>query len=251
MTTFSDAQQQSQPAIILVNPQMGENIGMVARAMWNCGLTDLRLVAPRDGWPNPAAVDTSAGAVNVIENARVYEKTEDAIADLNVVYATTGRPRGMTHNVVTPVQSAIDMHTTVNSGGHVGVLFGAERTGLENHEVSLASHIIEVPLNDAYKSLNLAQAVLIVAYEWFQRGDDTPSRVLSTNETEPATMAEVDFFVDKLVNELQGRNFFRTDEMQPIVHRNIRNMFNRGELTKQEVKTLHGIVKSLTNGNRI
>ena len=246
MSTFTEAQQMPQPAIILVHPQMGENIGMVARAMWNCGLTDLRLVAPRDGWPNPAAVDTSAGAVDVIENARVFENTEDAIADLNSVYATTGRPRGMTHHVVTATQSADEMHTAIGQGQKVGVLFGAERTGLENHHVSLATHIIEIPLNDVYKSLNLAQAVLIVAYEWFQRGDNTAPRVLHTNDTEPATMAEVDFFVGKLVGELRDRDFFRAAELEPIVHRNIRNMFNRSTLTKQEVKTLHGIVKNLT-----
>ena len=218
---------------------------MVARAMWNCGLTDLRLVSPRDGWPNPSAVDTSAGAVEVIENVTVYETTQDAIADLNTVYATTGRPRGMTHNIVTPVQSAREMHENIGQGGTVGVLFGGERSGLDNDDVSLATSIIEVPLNDSYKSLNLAQAVLLVAYEWFQLGSDAPAKVLSCNETEPATMEQVDFFVEKLVTELRNGGFFRTDEMEPTVHRNIRNMFNRGQLTKQEVNTLHGIVKCL------
>ena len=245
MPTFTHAQQIPQPAIILVGPQMGENIGMVARAMWNCGLTDLRLVAPRDGWPNPAAVDTSAGAVDVIDNARLFDNTESAIADLHTVYATTGRPRGMTHHVVTAKQSAHEMHTAIAQGKNVGVLFGAERTGLENHHVSLATHIIEIPLNDVYKSLNLAQAVLVVAYEWFQYGDKTAERIFATGDTEPATMAEVDFFVDKLMAELQGRDFFRAPELEPIVHRNIRNMFNRSTLTKQEVKTLHGIIKTL------
>ena len=159
--SFVQAQQTSQPAIILVNPQMGENIGMVARAMWNCGLTDLRLVSPRDGWPNASAVATSAGAVQVIDCAKIYETTTDAISDLNLVYATTSRPRGMVHPVVTPAQSAKDMRQSITQRNQsVGVLFGGERAGLNNDDVALCNTIIEVPLNPVYKSLNLAQAVL-------------------------------------------------------------------------------------------
>lgn len=242
-----------QPAIILVHPQMGENIGMVARAMWNCGLTDLRLVAPRDGWPNPSAVAPSAGATHVVENATVYETTAHAIADLNTVYATTARPRGMDIKTQSPNQSARHMVNTMAQGGTVGVLFGGERAGLGNDDVALAHTIIEVPLNPTYKSLNLSQAVLLVAYEWFQCVQQTAPNSSSfpnvstpeNTENPPATAGEVDYLVDRLTAELQQGGFFRTAEMEPTVTRNIRNLFNRADLRKQDINTLHGIIKCL------
>lgn len=246
---FAHAQSQPQPAVVLVHPQMGENIGMVARAMWNCGLTDLRLVAPRDGWPNPSAVAPSAGAVQVIESAKTYATTADAIADLHRVYATTARPRGMNQPVLTPAQWAETMPALHRQNHRVGVLFGGERAGLSNDDVALCNAVIEVPLNPAYKALNLAQAVLVLAYEWFQAtaplNGEADSPANKSSDDPMATASEVDFLLQTLNSHLHQGGFFRTPQMEPTVTRNIRTLFNRAHLSKQDVNTLHGIIKCL------
>ncbi len=234
-----------QPAIILVDPQMGENIGMVARAMLNCGLTDLRIVRPRDGWPSQPAIDNSAGAVEVIDTARLYDTTKDATADLQFVLATTGRAREMVTKVFTPDFAAQEMHQRINDGVRTGVLFGGERSGLVNEDVALADAVISVPLNPDFKSLNLAQAVLLVAHHWFLLGDQTPKQVLEMNDSSPATLAELGFFIDALENELVDGGFFKSPNMKPVVMRNLRNLFQRAELTQQEIRTLHGITKAI------
>ena len=166
--------QNRQPAIILVAPQLGENIGAVARAMLNCGLTDLRLVNPRDGWPNPAAEAMASGAVVVLEQARVFDTVEAAIADLQAVYATTARGRDMLKPVVTPRQAVTEIHQHSQIGQRCGILFGPERAGLSNEDLVYADAALMVPLHPGFSSLNLAQAVLLVAYEWFQAQDNTP-----------------------------------------------------------------------------
>src|SRR6266446_10813523 len=155
------------PAIVLVNPQLGENIGTATRAMFNCGLTDLRLVAPRDGWPSDKARSAASGADSVIDAARLFDTVEAALGDLQRVYATTARDRFMVKRVVTPRQAAGEMRRFVAAGEGCGILFGPERAGLVNDHVSLADTVISVPLNPAFSSLNLAQAVLLVGYEWF------------------------------------------------------------------------------------
>lgn len=235
----------SQPTIILVDPQLGENIGMVARAMLNCGLTDLRIVRPRDGWPSQAAVDASAGAVEVIDGVRLFETTQAAIDDLNYVYATTGRLRGMVTEIVTPRTAAEDLHAQISDDRQCGILFGGERSGLTNDDVALADAVIEVPLNPAFKSLNLAQAVLLVSYEWMMAGDQTPDRQLVTNESGPATSADIDNFMVRLTEGLDLGGFFKSPDMRSGVLRNIRNLFQRARLTEQEVRTLHGIIVAL------
>ncbi len=235
------------PAIVLVEPQLGENIGAAARAMLNCGLSELRLVRPRDGWPNPKAVAAASGADAVIRDARIFDSTAAAIADLNRAYCTTARHRGMIKPVVTPRRAAIEMRAAESRGERVGVLFGPERTGLINDDIPLADTILQVPLNPAYASLNLAQAVLIVGYEWYQAGIDPPQRQLVTNETRPATKAELLNFFGHLEKELDDCGFLRHADKRPVMVRNIRNLFQRAELCEQEIRTLHGIVKELAH----
>jgi len=235
------------PAVILVEPQLGENIGAAARAMLNCGLTELRLVSPRDGWPNEKARANASGADQVIDGATLFDTTEAAIADLTRVYATTARPRDMVKVVETPRFAAREMRARIAAGERIGLLFGRERTGLVNDDIALADAVISVPLNPAFMSLNLGQAVLLVGYEWFQSADDTPERQLITNATRPAEKAELLNFFAHLEHELDASGFLRNIEKRPSMVRNIRCLFDRAELTEQEIQTLHGIVKELSN----
>jgi tRNA/rRNA methyltransferase len=233
------------PVVILIDPQMGENIGMVARAMLNCGLNELRIVRPRDGWPSQSAIDTSAGAVAVIDGVKLYETTKQAIAELNHVYATTGRARGMMARILTPRKAGVEFHVNAAQGGKTGILFGGERSGLNNDDISLADSVITVPLNPDFKSLNLAQSVLLVAYEWFQSLGDVPQEYLESNYGLPASKEDLMNFLNRLEMGLDAGKFFRSPEQRPIMIRNLRNMFQRANLSEQEVRTLHGIIKAL------
>ncbi|ALJ35992.1 RNA methyltransferase [Azospirillum brasilense] len=234
------------PTIILVQPQLGENIGACARAMLNCGLTELRLVKPRDGWPNEKAVAAASGADPVLDGAKLYETTAEAVADLNVVFATTVRTRGMIQEFVTPRVAATELRAHVDSGHKTGVLFGPERTGLVNDDLTLASTLITVPLNPAFSSLNLAQAVLLIGYEWFQTGETPPDRVLHTGQTRPATKAELVNFFEHLEGDLDRTGFFTSPEKRPSMVRTLRNALERMQMTEQEVRTFHGVVAALT-----
>jgi tRNA/rRNA methyltransferase len=238
------------PAIVLVRPQLGMNIGMAARAMFNCGLTDLRLVAPRDGWPSAKAVAAASGATPVLERARLYDTAQAAVADLRHVFASTARDRYMLKPVATPRGAAASMRAWVGAGESCGVLFGPERAGLENDEVVLADTLLTVPLNPAFASLNLAQAVLLVGYEWFQAGDATPAVTLATRRTRPATKHELEGFLEQLLTSLEAANYFRPPEKQPSMVRSIRNIFQRQQLMEQDIRTLRGIVKELAEGPR-
>ena len=234
------------PAIILVEPQLGENIGMAARAMLNCGLLDLRLVNPRDEWPNRHAVAAASGATPVIEGARIFDSTAAAIADLQHVYATTARSRDMTTDVVTPREAVARMKSDSSRGSRSGVLFGKEAKGLKNDDVSLADAILTVPLNPAFTSLNLAQAVFVLGYEWYQSGDDTADAVLAVpKETRPATKQELHGLFGQLEDALDDSGFLRVREKRPIMVRNIRNVLQRARFTEQEIRTFRGIVSSL------
>ena len=234
------------PAIILVEPQLGENIGMVARAMLNCGLTDLRLVHPRDGWPSAEAVATSANATMVIENTRVYQKTEHAIADLDSLYATTARPRDMTKRVVTPRQAASELLETTAAGGRSGLLFGREAKGLKNEDVVLCDTVLTVPLNPEFTSLNLAQAVFCVAYEWYQAQDQTPpSEINIPKTTRPANKRELIGLFEHFEGALDDSDFLQIKEKRPNMVRNLRNIWQRAQLTEQETRTLRGVITSL------
>jgi len=240
------AQAQAAPAIILVTPQLGENIGAAARAMLNCGLTDLRLVAPRDGWPNLAADRAAVGALDLMPPVRVFDTLGEAIADLTMVYATTARDRQMVKPIVTARQAALEARVHLAAGGKVGFVFGPERTGLLSDDVSLANKLITVPLNPAFTSLNLGQAVLLIGYEWFQSADTTPAWHLPMNGTLPATQAELQNFFAHIERELDACGFLRNLEARPHMIRNLRAMWQRAELTEQEIRTLHGMVKELT-----
>jgi tRNA/rRNA methyltransferase len=233
------------PAIILVTPQMGENIGAAARAMLNCGLTDLRLVAPRDGWPNIKAERAAVGALDMMPPVKVFDTTAQAIADLTHVYATTARDRRMVKPIVTARHAAEEARSRVAQGGRVGFLFGPERTGLLNDDLSLADTLLTVPLNPAFTSLNLGQAVLLVGYEWYQAGDATPGSVLETNGSLPATKDQLVNFFAHFERELDACGFLRNEEARPHMVRNLRNMWQRANLTEQEIRTLHGVVKEL------
>ncbi len=236
------------PAIVLVQPQLGENIGMCARAMLNCGLTELRLVAPRDGWPNPAAVSTCSGAHEVIERAKVFNTTAEAVADLQFVLATTARGRDMTKQIFAPDQAIAEIRRRSAAGGQkCGILFGPERTGLENDDIAMADGILNIPLNPAFSSLNLAQAVLLVAYSWYSVGEAAVQNLIREEElSPPAAKGDIENLLAHLEDELDQHRFFRSAEMRPTVLRNIRNMFTRMKMTAQDVNTMHGILSALT-----
>ena len=234
------------PTIILVQPQLGENIGACARAMLNCGLTELRLVKPRDGWPNEKAVAAASGADPVLDGAKLYDTTAEAVADLNVVFATTVRTRGMIQEFVTPRTAAAELRAHFDAGHKTGVLFGPERTGLVNDDLTLAEKLITVPLNPSFSSLNLAQAVLLIGYEWFQTGETPPDRVLHTGQTRPATKAELLNFFEHLEGDLDRTGFFTTPEKRPSMVRTLRNAIERMQMTEQEVRTFHGVIAALT-----
>jgi tRNA/rRNA methyltransferase len=235
------------PAIILVEPQLPENIGMVARAMLNCGLGDLRLVRPREIWPNDKAVAAASGADRVLDDARLYASTADAIADLWHVYATTARPRYMTKRVATPRQAAAELRALATEGVEVGILFGPEAAGLRNNDIALAEAVVTVPLNPAFSSLNLGMAVLLVGYEWFAAGasETPPSALVMPRETRPATQAELLGLYQHLESELDACGFLRNRQSRPSMVRNLRNLFGRAGLTEQEVRTLRGIIACL------
>src|SRR6266849_5895351 len=230
------------PAIILVEPQLGENIGTAARAMMNCGLDDLRLVRPRDGWPSAKAVAASSGADTVLEKARLYPSVPAAIADLVHLYAATARDRGMVRREVTPRRAAVEMRAWLATGEPCGVLIGPERTGLVNDDVALADTVLTVPLNPAFSSLNLAQAVLIVGYEWFTAKTEPKPETLHTGHSRPANKAELLRFFEHFEEALCQSGFLRHPDKRPSMTRNLRNLFQRALCTEQELRTLHGVI---------
>ncbi|HYM71729.1 MAG TPA: RNA methyltransferase [Stellaceae bacterium] len=230
------------PAIILVAPQLGENIGTAARAMLNCGLGDLRLVAPRDGWPSAKAVAAASGADSVLDQARLYPDLRAAVADLHHVYASTARDRYMVKRAVTPRLAAEEMRGFLAAGEPCGVVFGPERTGLVNQDITLADTVLNVPLNPGFSSLNLAQAVLLVGYEWFTASQDPPPETLHTGHSRPATKDELIRFFDHFEEALVESGFIRHPDKRPSLFRNLRNFFQRAYPTEQELRTLHGVV---------
>jgi len=238
------------PVIVLVEPQLGENIGACARAMLNCALSELRLVAPKNGWPNEFAVKAASGAHGVLDQAQLYDSTADAIADLTLVYAATARRRDTINTILTPREAAVSMRQSIAGGNRVGVLFGPERSGLENDDVALAEAVIEVPLNPEFSSLNLAQAVLLVAYEWYQSGRDGVRADPVLPPTVRASREELIGFFEHLERELDDCGFLRPPEKRASMVRNIRNLFQRTALTDQEVRTLRGIVAGLTKWHK-
>jgi tRNA/rRNA methyltransferase len=242
--------QLSTPAIILVSPQLGENVGATARAMLNFGLTDLRLVAPQCGWPNARALQAASGATAVLNRVSVFDRVHDAASDLQRLYATTARPRDLPKPVITAAQAAREARTTLQKGEGIGILFGPERTGLSNADLIYADAVVSIPVNPDFFSLNLAQAVLLVAYEWFKSGVDVPERREVEPAGRPATKSELDQLLDHLIAELDAVNFFRTADRRASMSRALQLIFARAGLREPDVHLLRGVVKELARGGR-
>ena len=233
------------PSIILSHPQLGENIGAAARAMKNFGLGDLRIVAPRDPWPNRKAEAMAAGALDVVQRAQLFGDLRVALSDLNLVYATTARDRGTTKEVITPAEAARRLRNAARKGEKTGILFGNERAGLENDEVSLADAVITIPTSEL-TSLNLGQAVLLLSYEWFRADDDTPkSRIEHGPIHRKPTREEMFQLFDHLERELSESGFLYPPDKRGAMVRATRATLHRARLTYQEVQTLRGMIVAL------
>lgn len=239
-------QEQAAPAVILVRPQMAENIGMVARAMMNCMLSDLRLVRPRENHLSDKAIAASSGAQEILNHARVYDSLPAALSDVHFVLATTARKRGMTKPVYHPENAMMLCRQQIAQGAHVAILFGAERTGLENEELILANGILEIPLNPNHCSLNLAQAVLLVGYSWFRQSHDHDNTHFETAGAAPATKQETDLWLTRLEAILAKRGYFHFPDKKERMQHNLRNIFTRNSLTHAEIKTLYSVLSTLT-----
>lgn len=233
------------PAIILVDPQLDQNIGTVARAMLNCGLVDLRLVRPRENWLSDNTRASACGADEVLDQAKICTSVQEASADLSTLYATTARGRDMVQWVVTPRQAAEEARESLLKDEKAGFMFGAERAGLKNEDIALADKIVRVPLNPAFCSLNLAQAVLLMGYEWYQAGDQTEAARMVVAGEKKADKNLTHCFYDRLSVVLDDQGFFQVPEKKDIMMNKIRTMFNRADLREFEVHTLHGIVTAL------
>jgi tRNA/rRNA methyltransferase len=235
-----------QPAVILVRPQLGENIGAACRGMLNFGLTELRLVAPRDGWPNPAADAMAAGAVELIETAKLFDTVEEAVADLSFVLAATARRRELEIPVIGTDVAGMEMRTNIEQG--VGILFGPEKAGLTNADVVLADKILTYPVNPAFQSLNLAQAVNVFAFIWAQSGDDTVPDIFDDVRSDVAPREELTRMFDHLEDELDKAGFFFPAAKKHLMQQNIRAPLTRAQMSEQEVRTFRGIIKALAKG---
>ncbi len=241
LRTDGDARQPA-PVIVLVRPQLGENIGKAARAMLNFGLTEMRLVSPRDGWPNPDAGPAAAGADVVLDGAQVFETLADAVADCAHVYATTVRKRGVTKPVVTPEEAAREVH---GASGRSAFVFGPERSGLETDDVALARKILTVPINPEFGSLNLAQAVILCAYEWSKQA--TLEQPTVTDLGEPAPQDELEGMIGQLETLLEGAGYFFPPDRAPATKRTLRNLLTKPGWNHLEVRTLRGVLSALGN----
>jgi tRNA/rRNA methyltransferase len=242
--------EQPAPVVILVEPQLGENIGTTARAMANFGLSELRLVKPRDEWPNARARAAASGADRVLDAARLYDTVEEAIADCTLIFATTARAHDQAKPVVDPARAAELTAERIAAGDKVGILFGRERWGLQNEEVGLADQIITLPVNPAFASLNLAQAVLIVAYEWFKLTTGGQLPFVMPQKSGPAPKEQLLAFFGNVERELEKVEFFRPPEKRTTMQVNLRNIFLRMQPTRQDIQTLHGVIMAIAEGRK-
>lgn len=236
-------------SIILVQPQMGENIGAAARAMKNFGINDLRIINPRDGWPNQQAIAMSVGAADIIDSARIYNNLEDSIADLHLVYATSCQVRDMNKAILSPSDAATQISQSANSEKQkVGIIFGRESSGLTNEEIMRADTIISIPTTD-FSSLNLGQAICVICYEIFKetnKGTPAANHSLTDKDIDLASKHDKEYFYEQLFSALSEKNFFKTDAKSKTMQMKIRNIFERiGSLTSQELRTLRGIISNL------
>jgi tRNA/rRNA methyltransferase len=238
------------PAIVLVGPQLGENIGMAARAMGNFGLRDLRLVSPRDGWPNPKAVRAAAGADVIVNAATVHDSAQAAIADCTLVFATSARAHDQAKPLMAPDAAAREMAQAIAGGERVAILFGRERAGLDSHEVALADRLVTFPVDPGFASLNLAQAVLLMGYEWFRHAHEAALPFVAEAPAPRAAKEQVAAFFDNLVALLDRAEFLRPAEKRDTMIVNLRNIFTRMEPSRQDMQTLHGVIRAISEGAR-
>ena len=233
-----------QPAFVLIRPQMGENIGAAARGMWNFGLDRMRIIDPRDGWPNQKAVAMASGAGRLLDEAQIFEDTPEAIADCDYVYATTARPRGLTKLVLTPEAAMQDARQRIAEGQKVAVMFGPERSGMENVDIARANAIISVPVNPEFPSLNLAQCVLLTGYEW--RREAVPSEAARVDAVADwAENIEIEKLADHYEAQLGNAGFFYPEAKAENMKMNLRNLWSRMPLTRADVQMLHGIMRQM------
>ena len=230
------------PIIVLVRPQLGQNIGKAARAMLNFGLTEMRLVAPRDGWPNPDAGPAASGADTVLEKAKLFETTAEAIADCGLVYASTVRRRDLVMPVVNPTEMACEIHST---NGRTAILFGPERSGLETEDVALATRIVTVPINPDFGSLNLAQAVILLAYEW-SRGAELAQPTAKEMEP-PAPMGELEGLIGQLEGSLDQVGYFFPPNRVEATKTTLRTILTKAQWSSREIQALRGVIRALSN----
>ena len=235
---------QPQPAFVLIRPQMGENIGAAARGMWNFGLDRMRITSPRDGWPNPKAVAMASGAGRLLDEAQLFETTADAVAECHYVYATTARPRGLTKPVLSPEAAMRDAAERIGRGEKVAVMFGPERAGMENDDIARANAIISVPVNPEFASLNLAQCVLLTAYEWRRASTEiTHERVDMASEW--AEQIEIEKLAEHYEGTLEAAGFFFPETKAAGMKQNLRNLWSRMPLTRADVQMLHGVMRQM------
>lgn len=231
----------AQPIVILVEPQLGANIGMCARAMLNCGLDRLRLVNPREEWPNESARATAADADVVLDGAKVFSAVGEAVADCHRIFATTARDRSSEIPVLLPEEASREMCEAAGAGQNVAILFGPEASGLDGDAVTVADRLVRFPTNPEFPSLNLAQAVLLFGWEWKKQAGKGPP----VSVPEAATREELDGFLCRLESELEERQFFLTPELKPATVRSVRSLFTKTNATSREVKLLHGMLTAL------
>jgi tRNA/rRNA methyltransferase len=238
------------PVVVLVEPQLGDNVGAAARAMANFGISQLRLVKPRDGWPNPRAWVAASGADRILDRAMLCDTLEAALADCSFVLATTARAHDQAKPVISPEAAAHLLAPRVASGETVAIVFGRERYGLENHEVALADQIVTLPVNPAFASLNLAQAVVIVAYEWFKHTSGNALPFTMREKSEPVTREQLFAFFENVERELDKVEFFRPAEKHHTMLVNLRNIFHRMQPTRQDIQTLNGVIMAIAEGRK-
>ncbi|MXQ07810.1 TrmJ/YjtD family RNA methyltransferase [Alphaproteobacteria bacterium GH1-50] len=234
-----------QPAFVLIRPQMGENIGAAARAMWNFGLDRMCVAAPRDGWPNARAVAMASGAGRLLDEARLAATTAEAIGEAQYVYATTARQRDLTKPVFTPEAAMQDAAARIARGERVAVMFGPERAGLENDDIARANAIISVPVNPEFPSLNLAQCVLLTAYEWRRATEETEAVTTEMAGTEWASQIEVEKLAEHYEDRLTEAGFFFPETKAEGMKRTLRNLWSRMPLTRADIQVLHGILRQM------
>jgi len=234
-----------QPSVVLVRPQMGENIGAAARGMWNFGLDRMRVVAPRDGWPSQKAVAMASGAGRLLDEAGHFDRVEDALADAHFVLATTARPRGLTKPVLSPEEAMRQAAERIARGENVSIMFGPERSGLENEDIAQANAIVSVPVNPDFPSLNLAQCVLLLGYEWRRATENISAETMEMAKTEWADTGEIEKLSEHFEVTLDQAGFFFPEAKAEGMKTNLRNLWSRMPLTRSDVQIFHGMMRQM------